>query len=182
LPAKFELDANVTSTGATVYGAAPNEFYIQTNINGFFEFTTANAITVYDTLYAAGTVLLRGDFTLASISGARSASNAGFGDGFGGTLTYSSPFLDFSDTIESDFQMSLNSIASTLFVAGDGTPGDPFKALRSFRATTSGNFSSDPAPYVTGVPDPQVWGLLVVGFGMVGLQARRRGSRTSVTA
>jgi hypothetical protein len=182
LPAKFELDASVTSTGATVFGTAPDEFYIQTNVNGFFEFTSANAITVYDTLHAAGTVLLRGDFTLASVTGPRGQSNAGFGDGFGGSLVYTSQFLDFSDTTNSDFQMSLNSIASTLFVAGDGTPGDPFKALRSFRATSSGNFSSDPAPYVTGVPEPQVWGLLVVGFGMVGVQVRRRATRESVAA
>lgn len=182
LPAKFELDATVTSTSATVYGTAPNEFYLQTNVNGFFEFTTANAITVYNTVYQAGSLLLRGDFSLASISGARSASNAGFGDGFGGTLTYTSPFLDFSNANNSDFQMSLNSIASTLFVAGNGSPGDPFKALRSFRATASGNFSSDPAPGVTGVPEPQVWGLLIVGFGMVGLQSRRRSRSVSVTA
>ena len=32
------------------------------------------------------------------------------------------------------------------------------------------------------VPEPATWGLMIVGFGMVGAAARRRSSRTSVTA
>lgn len=182
LPAKFELDALVTSTGADVSGIAPNQSYIQTNINGFFEFTTSSAVTIYNTAYAAGTVLLRGDFTMGSIYGQRASANGAFGDGFGGSLTYTSPFLDFSQTVENDFQMSLTAIASQLFVAGNGTLGDPYRALRSFRANGSGNFASDPAPILTAVPEPEVWALFMVGFGMVGLQVRRRGRQVSVTA
>lgn len=182
LPAKFELDATVTSTGANVTGTAANQSYIQTNINGFFEFTTSNAVTIYNTVYAAGTVLLRGDFTMAAINGQRASANAAFGDGFGGSLTYTSQFLDFSQTLESDFQMSLTAMAAQLLVAGNGTSGNPYKALRSFRATGSGNFGTDPAPLTSAVPEPEVWAMMLVGFGMVGLQVRRRGRQVSVAA
>ncbi len=182
LPAWFELDATVTNRPADVVSGAGTQFYVQNDVNGYFQFTTVDALVVGATTYAAGTVLLRGDFTLAQLAGQAGATNAGFGDTLTGTLSYSSPFLDFSAVNDSDFQMSFNSIAAALSVAGDGSLGNPYKALRSFRGTASGNFGSDPAPAVSAVPEPESWGLMIAGFVMIGLQSRFRARTRAISA
>jgi hypothetical protein len=51
------------------------------------------------------------------------------------------------------------------------------KSLRSFRATATGSFSSDPAPTITALPEPGAWAMLIAGFGLVGFAARRRSIR-----
>jgi hypothetical protein len=59
----------------------------------------------------------------------------------------------------------------------------PGKSLKSTRGVGSATFSTDIAPRVEGVPEPQVWGLMIVGFGMVGVSLRRRKSRiAAITA
>ena len=65
------------------------------------------------------------------------------------------------------------------------TNAAPTAALRTFRAVAIGAFSTDGAPTVTldpgtPVPEPVVWGLMVIGFGMLGAQRRRM--RSAVTA
>ncbi len=64
---------------------------------------------------------------------------------------------------------------NTLLVSGTvGAAGSPNPADASF----SGNLSF--ANQVAAVPEPATWGLMVVGFGMIGAAARSRKTKTTV--
>jgi hypothetical protein len=64
---------------------------------------------------------------------------------------------------------------NTLLVSGTvGAEGSSSPANASF----SGNLSF--ANQVAAVPEPATWGLMVVGFGMIGAAARSRKTKTSV--
>lgn len=170
--ASYTLFASVANAPAQLNGG----FLVQPGLSGSFSFLTTSAIVIGGTSYAAGSNLLTGVFTQAAIfgpvngtSGSLSASTSG-----GSSITYSSDFLSFDPTVERDFAISLTSITSPLARASST------KALRTFRAFSSGSFSSDPAPLVLAVPEPQVWGLMIVGFGLVGVQVRRRARQAIV--
>ena len=167
ISANFFMDVTVAPPApATTVGA----FKIQNVATGSFSFTSTSAYTVGATTYAAGSNLLTGTFSNSTIFGTSTS-----GSFSGTTVTYTSDFLSFGATNDRDFAMSLTSITPVIF-ASTG------KALRSFRAVAGGSFSSEPAPIINAVPEPQVWGLLVVGFGMVGVQVRRRARQTVVAA
>lgn len=179
IDATFTLFATAPSGNpATLIG----NIIVQPEITGSFSFLTTSAITVGTHTFAAGSNLLSATFDGANILGQRvGTSGSAGGSTSGGTpIVYTSDFLDFSSTIDQDFQLSLTSIFSALQAVP--TSGTPTKALRTFRATSSGNFSSDPAPIVTAVPEPAVWGLMILGFGMVGMQTRRRAHNAKVVA
>jgi hypothetical protein len=157
-----------TLSGTTLGQALPT---------GGFSFTSTAPITIGSVTFAAGTNLLSATFTNGRIGG--SATSGSFiGNSSIGTLLYTSDFLDFTSVLATDFSMSLTSISPSLFRSTTGGA----KALRTFRAFSNGSFSSDPAPIVVGIPEPEMWGLLVVGFGLVGLQVRRRNRTASVAA
>ena len=64
---------------------------------------------------------------------------------------------------------------NTLFVSGNvGVPAATTPADASF----SGNLSF--ANAVTAVPEPATWGMMIVGFGMIGAAARSRKAKTTV--
>ncbi len=154
---------------------------VQQGINGSFSFVTTSAITVAGPFfvphtYAAGSNLLSGTFTSATLFGSGSSAATSGSTG----VTFTSDFLDFSNTVERDRGLTLTSITPSLS-AHTGLN----KALNSFRANVGGQFSSDPAPLINGlavVPEPATWGLFVVGFGLVGLQGRRRARSTRLAA
>ena len=175
--ATYTLLASVTNTPAQLSSG----FLIQPGIAGSFSFKSNTAITIGSTTYAAGSNLLSGTFTQAAIFGPRLGTAGSFSSSTtsGATITYTSDFLSFAPSVDRDFSISLTSIASALQAVP--TNGNPTRALRTFRAFSTGSFSSDPAPIVTAVPEPAVWGLMIVGFGMVGLQTRRR-NNASVAA
>ena len=60
-------------------------------------------------------------------------------------------------------------VSGTVGAAGSTTPAD---------ASFSGNLSF--ANQVAAVPEPATWGLMVVGFGMIGAAARSRKTKTTV--
>ncbi len=169
--AVFTLNATVaTGNPADLLGG----FLVQEPLVGSFSFISTTAITLNTTTFAAGSNLLSGTFTNGAISGQRNGTSGSVGGstGSGSVITYTSDFLDFSETVDRDFSLSLTSIASPL--QASPTNGTPTRALRTFRALSTGTFSSDPAPIVTAVPEPTTWALMVLGFGMVGFAARRR--------
>ena len=173
LTASYTLFASVAATPAQLLAG----FLIQPGISGSFSFVTTAPLTIGATFYATGSNLLSGTFTQAAIFGPANGTAGSFSSSTssGATITYTSDFLNFSPTVERDFAISFTSISSPLARASAS------KALRTFRAFSTGSFSSDPAPLVTAVPEPHVWGLMIVGFGMVGVQVRRRQRRVTVT-
>ena len=162
--ANFTLLANTVTPASTFNG-----FKIQPNLSGGFSFLSASALTVGSTTYAAGSNLLSGTFNDVTISGQTNATSAGFGGSTGGgaTILFTSDFVSFAPGSEFDLSVSLTSLTPVL----TSTAG---KALRTFRAYSTGSFSAEPAPMANGVPEPSVWGLMIVGFGLVGIKARSR--------
>ena len=153
--------------------------YDQTLSTGGFTFTNANSLTVGGTTYAPGTAnLLTATFTGADILGrqGRTSGNVN-GDNTSGTLTYTSDFLNFTGTVNRDFSLALSATSPSFF-----RTLSPSRALRTFKASSSGVFSSDPAPLVISVPEPQMWAMMIGGMGMVGLQMRRRKRQVSTAA
>lgn len=175
--AKFTLLASVANTPAQTNGAGP-VFLVQPGLTGSFSFLSTAPITIGSTTYAAGANLLSGVFNQGVIFGQRLGTSGSFSaaSSSGATITYTSDFLTFGATVARDFSISLTSINAALQALPAGST--PTRALRTFKAVAGGTFSTDPAP---GVPEPQVWGLMIVGFGLVGLQVRRR-RNVSVTA
>ena len=126
------------------------------------------------------------------------------GEGFlPGTTADSDPFynltLTFDDgqTLLGKYTPSTNTFNGGTSIVSDGTTftliefsyrrflGD---AVQANVATPGGdgndyvgNFRIEGVAVTGAVPEPATWGLMIVGFGMVGAAARRR-NRTSVTA
>ena len=165
--AGFSLFATVVAHPATLSGTQLSQDFIY----GTFSFVSTTPITVGATTYAAGSNLLSAVFTLGTINGRTAGTSGSFsGSTTGGSvITYTSDFLNFTPTIDRDFAIGLTSITSSLSRATG-------KALRTFKANSTGSFSSDPAPLINAVPEPATWAMLVAGFGMVGVAARRRKS------
>ncbi|TRW17904.1 PEPxxWA-CTERM sorting domain-containing protein [Glacieibacterium frigidum] len=177
--ASFTLNASVAATPALLAGG----FLIQPGIAGSFSFLTTAPITVGNTFYATGSNLLSATFSQGAIVGQRNGTSGSFSatsEDPADTIVYTSDFLTFDPTSSLDFSLSLTSITGVLQAVPTNTT--PTRALRSFRALSTGSFSSDPAPIVTAIPEPAVWGLMIVGFGMVGLQTRRRARNATVAA
>jgi hypothetical protein len=171
--ANFTLNATTTATPTASFGG----FSFQNNLTGSFSFISTSAITIGANNFAAGSNLLSGTFSQATIfgqtggtSGSLSASTPG------GFIIYTSDFLNFAGTSNRDMALSLTAVTSLINNVNAGLNSATGRALRSFRATSTGSFSSDPAPLVTVVPEPQTWGLMIVGFAMVGATLRRRKS------
>lgn len=176
--ALFNLNATATNAPAqTAFGLK-----IQQGLTGWFSFVSTTSITTGSTTRLAGANLLSGTFgnnSLANgafISG-QAGGNAGSvaGSQMGGTvLNLSSDFLDFANATELTMSFSLDALMSLNGGNNVGLNNTAGNALRSFRATAGGAFSADPAPIAIGIPEPQTWVMLLAGFGLVGLSARRR--------
>ncbi len=170
--ASFTMLGNTTSPAQLTGG-----FLIQPNITGAFSFLSTSALMIGGTNYAVGSNLLSGSFTDVTIAGQENASSAAYSGSTGGgaTISFTSDFVTFAPGSDYDLSISLSSLAPLLSV----TPGN---ALNSFDAYSTGSFSSEPSPTVNAVPEPSVWGLMIVGFGLVGVQARRRNGVKAVAA
>ena len=168
--ANYTLFASVLNSPAQLSSG----FLIEPGLAGSFSFLSTAPITIGSHTYGIGSNLLSGVFTQGAIFGQRLGTSGSFSASTSGgaSITYTSDFLSFAPTVDRDFSISFTSIASALQAIP--TAGNPSRALRTFRAFSTGSFSSDPAPEVTAVPEPAVWGLMIVGFGMVGIQTRRR--------
>jgi hypothetical protein len=173
LTAKFLLNGTVTNTIATV----ADQTLTQTNLTGTFYFLSTSDITIFNHFFPTGSTLLSGTFSQGYLSGLRNGTSAGISASTPtSTITYTSDFLAFIPNSQFDLAGSLVSIipAFNALAADNGVTGAPNKAVRSFRAVLGGVFSSDPAPNVTAVPEPDAWGFMVMGFGMIGVRVRRR--------
>ena len=170
--ASMTLVSAVSNSPATGTARNLREAGIGSGANGAgtvagFSFTTTTAMTVDGHFFAAGSNLLTVTFNNAVLSG--NSGTARFTDSTtaGGTITYSSDFLTFLSVVDKDFALSLTSVSG--FSAASG------KALNSFSALATGNFSSDPAPIPSfPVPETATWAMFICGFGLMGATLRRR--------
>jgi hypothetical protein len=171
------LAATFTLSGTAAPGVVDNMFgfSFMPNFGGSFSFVSTAPITIGSFNFLAGANLLTGTFTQATIVGQTGGTSGSLsGSTPGSVITYTSDFLDFTGTTARDFSMSLTAITSLVSNANSGVNSVAGRSLRSFRATSTGSFSSNPAPAITVVPEPQTWGLMIVGFAMVGATLRRR--------
>lgn len=164
----FQLDA-----ATTVPAALANGQVSQGGLNGMLRFTNRSALTLGTTTHAAGTELLRADFTGAVLSGTLGGTTATLGTTAGTSVSLSSALADFSNARDLGFSLSVSSLLSPLFVAGSGTAQSPYRALRSFRAVAGGQVEASNSVAVSAVPEPETWAMLVAGLALVGLQQRR---------
>ncbi|GGI90585.1 hypothetical protein GCM10007973_28610 [Polymorphobacter multimanifer] len=162
--ARFTLDASmpsgvVNNAGAFSLLGATGNFSILANNP-----ITANGITGFNLLSAV--------FTGGSVNGTVGSSAGSFGSSTegGGTITYTSDFLSFDQISNSDFSLALTAVTNAFSTNGN--------RVNDFRATIGGQFSSEPLPSF--VPEPGTWAMLILGFGLVGVSARRRRNTTVV--
>jgi hypothetical protein len=164
--ADFWLSATVTNSPAVTAAG----FKIEPLITGSFQILSTSVITIGGHTFGAGSILLAGSFNEASIFGASGSTSGSFtsATSSGATITYTSDFLDFLPTVDRDFSLSLTAIAQPLFSSSN-------RALRTFKAVSTGSFSSDPAPTpVVAVPEAATWAMFIGGFGFMGAALRRR--------
>jgi hypothetical protein len=168
IPAKLLLSGTVTNTPATLNGATVT----QTLITGTFAFTANNTVT-YGNI--SGTNLLSGTFSQLTFTGTNGGSSGAINGSTGGgsSITYTSDFLTFAGSSTFDIGLTLTSIAPLLSFTSN-------RALPSFRAVITGNFSSNPAPLPPSIPEPGTWAMMIAGMGLVGFARRRR--RVAVAA
>jgi hypothetical protein len=161
LTASFTMNVAVTQAANSLGGG----FYTQNTGAGTFSFLSTAPINWGGNTYAAGSNLLSGSFCTATLFGASSSGSLSGSTDTCAFLTFTSDFLNFTNTTARDFSMSLTAITPILNALSGET-------LSSFNAFGSGNFSAEPLP--TGVPEPATWAMLVLGMGMVGAVRRRR--------
>lgn len=168
--------ANFTMSAAVAKNDTVDAFgnaLFQPILSGSMSFTTTTAITVTSPYfsthtYAPGANLLTVVFD-GSLYGTRNGSTANLGGSTlgGNNLLFTSDFLDFSNVVNADLAAAFTALNSGLKVGSNGS-------LASFRATGGGQFSADPVPNIIGmIPEPASWAMMIAGFGMLGVAARR---------
>jgi hypothetical protein len=104
--------------------------------------------------------LLTLTFSGATLAGA-GGSGALFGSEPGGSVTYTSDFLDFTGQTEGNFSIGLSSI-------------EPGFGANLWTADSVGTFGSDSGNGGGAIPEPATWAMMIMGFGGVGALMRRR--------
>ena len=106
--------------------------------------------------------LLTVTFTGAVLLGMGTAAGVLDSQPGGGTITFTSAFLDFSTTTAEDFALSFSGLSHAF---GSAT----------WTADSTGTFASDSRNQPGGgVPEPASWAMMITGFGGVGALLRRR--------
>ena len=150
---------NATEIGTPTVGAPA---FDQGGLAGSFSFTSTQAFTYNGTPFAAGTNLLSATFfNHTDITGKTNGTSGSVfaSTGSGSTIDYSSAVLPLG--LSRDFALALTQVTKAFGYVKT-------KALNDFTAASTGSFSA------SAVPEPATWGLMITGFGMMGLMARRR--------
>jgi len=178
------LSALSSTQATTTTIAGFGTLVTQPLLTGTFQFLSATAFKIGSYQVHVGDVFLSDSYTGAGIGALLNGSTATIqasSAAAGTTVSFNdSPFLNFHNPahpiVESDATIAMDAIASHVGIVNAKS------SLRSFISSGSTQFASDPAPTVSIIPEPATWGMLVVGFGMVGFQTRRRVRSTTVSA
>ncbi len=183
VPARYSIAAP-PAAAADVFNGAPFAWLVQPGLPGHFAFIGVDSIGYHDEPYLPRPNLLRGDFTGAPIAGAKGGISANFTSLSGAPLSFSSPIAGFGPSGSNDFQITLEAIIERLALRPGTKAREPSRSVRSFRASGRGRLAGEAllAGGSAAVPEPENWGLIIVGFTMVGLSVRRRDAWQSVTA
>ncbi|MBC7505137.1 MAG: PEP-CTERM sorting domain-containing protein [Sandarakinorhabdus sp.] len=182
VPAYLILSATSVAKANTAFGLIGQDV-----LNGSFQIVLAHNLSIKNHPFVIGDKLLDGTFSSAVISGSLGSTSGGLSSSTlsGATLTFNdSQFLTFGNTVNRDFQIGVNSVTTSSNPMLNTGLSKLYQnsSLKSFTSSSQGTFSSDPAPVVVAVPEPEIWGLMVVGFGLVGVQVRRRARQSAVAA
>lgn len=167
--AKFQYDATIAKRSPAILSGMS---FVQPGLAGTFSFTSENPITIDGISFASGANLLSGVFSGGSLAGVlkQTAGTSDTSTTSGGMITFSSAFLDFSNSANFDIGLTLSSLNARFSLQTN-------HALGSFRSVIGGQFSSDPAPRLK-VAEPAnaavlLGGLAMLGFGMIRNSARK---------
>lgn len=137
------------------------------------DFELPNPITIYGTNYQDLLKIVISPDAAAEALTATGGSvnfNASSEPFFGTTeqkVIFSSDFLKFSDATQADASFSFTGVNPALALTNGATG-----YFTPFTTSTSGNFSSNPAPTPVNVPEPV--GMSIVAMGLIGLFGARR--------
>lgn len=169
--ANFSLTGSTTASPASVTGGAVDQHITTgsfniTAVSGFVYAPGPNQVVIN-----AGDSLLSGTFSSTSLQGNIGATVATLlGSTAGGsTINFVSPLFSFNPGSELAFTWGLGGVSPSLGVTSTAT------TVNGFRSTISGTFQSDPAPiFISNIPEPGTWAMMIVGMGLVGFARRRR--------
>jgi hypothetical protein len=174
VPATFTFTASATDAPAGFSGA-PNDLWTQTGLSGSFSYTfsgTSDA-TFGATTLTPGENLLSGMFTNAWIQGAGGSGSTNLSVANGGHMTFTSavdPAL--ATALNPEFAYTLLAVTPNFGATSSSA------ALVSFTGKGDGEFSFTTA----GVPEPESWSLMIMGFGGLGALLRQRRRRSHIAA
>ena len=177
LSASFTVDATAAQGNAAVFNSSAGTF-TQTGLTGSFHFVYTGPTQTIDgfNLVSGVTHLLDGVFTDAWIQGAGGTGSTNVTIGNGGSASYSSDIVNFAGVTPGSEEFAFNLLSVSPHFGCTTSAGHCTKALNSFTANGGGNFSAE------GVPEPATWGLMIVGFGGLGLVLRNNRRRAIATA
>ena len=162
----------VTTNGSVVAGGTLGVLPVS---SGTIRFTALGPITFNG---ATGTNLLTAVFSGGFVTGQIGGSTASYANSEPPrTVTFTSDFLDFSQTTARDLSLAINAINPLI------DANAIFGGIADFTGTVSGNFGAEGVIGSPGaVPEPGSWLLMIAGFGFVGASLRRRNATRVVTA
>lgn len=133
----------------------------QTGFNGNVSFTAAGGINYLTAAFSDATFSFDGDGSAGSLISTDPSS----------FISYTSDVLNVSSFSSRDFAFNITG-AFPGFAVSEGGLGEPFAANLSGAFAGSGG----------AVPEPASWAMLIMGFGLTGVMARRRNRTMAVVS
>ena len=158
-PALLSLSA---SSSAMVTSNGP--LFEQTGWSGTMSFT--NAATNYLTVN-----FINATFSFDASGGSASLISTDPSN----PISFTSTLLNLPAFVEENFSLAFTSITPPFSVASNGYGN-------AFVASTAGSFAGSDGIDDAGIPEPASWAMMLAGFGLVGVTARRRSGKTVVAA
>ena len=161
------MTLSATETGAVAFGPIALGSF-----DGTFAITYAGpTVTAGGVTVTTGQTLLDGSFLGSVFSGYGSTGSLQDSVAAGGLVTFNNnALLTFSPIADQGLSLSLTGINPVVTVSAG--------KLSPFDAVSQGQFTAS----VTAVPEPGRWALMLVGAGVIGGVARRRGTATASMA